>query len=240
LHLRGLLEVLIGGKVISILVPTRGRPDGVRRLVTSARETADGVPQFVFYVDDDDPASQEVVVELECDLVVGPRIVLSEMWNRCWEYATFDVAMHCGDDIVFRSNAWDTHVVEAFDRYPDRIALVHGRDGFQHPTRGVATHSFLHRNWVETLGYFVPPYFSSDYNDTWLTELAETVGRRVYVEEIFTEHMHPIAGKGEWDQTHRERLVRHQRDRVDLRYAELASERNRDAEKLREFINQSR
>ena len=42
------------------------------------------------------------------------------------------------------------------------------------------THGFLHRNWVETVGYFVPPYFSSDFNDTWLNEVADMIGRKIY------------------------------------------------------------
>lgn len=226
--------------MISVLVPTRGRPNSVARLLDSAFETAETEVEFVFYVDVDDDSSVDVIQRSGSKIVSGERVVLSEMWNRCWDVARFDVAMHCGDDIVFRTDAWDTRVLETFERYPDRIALVHGRDGFQHPTRGVATHSFLHRNWVETVGYFVPPYFSSDYNDTWLTEVAEALGRRVYVRQVFTEHMHPAAGKGEWDQTHQDRLKRHRQDNVDQLYLDLADKRAQDVRKLQDFIDRGR
>ena len=223
---------------ISILCPTRGRTDAMGRLVRSAREMAANPTEieFIFYVDDDDENSAVEADHLDATAVRGPRIVLSEMWNRCWNEARYDVAMHCGDDIIFRSPDWDLHVLYAFERHPDKIVLVHGRDGYQ--DAGLATHGFMHRRWVETLGYFVPPYFSSDYNDTWLTEIADAVGRRVYLPEVFTEHMHPVVGKGTWDQTHQERLARHQRDNVEQLYRELLPRRLDDIAKLTEAIRQ--
>jgi hypothetical protein len=224
--------------MISILCPTRNRTDSMMRLVRSARQTASNPVEleFIFYVDDDDDASATVADDLGATAVRGSRIVLSEMWNRCWDEATRDVAMHCGDDIIFRSQNWDLHVLHAFERFPDKIALVHGRDGYQ--DQNLATHSFLHRRWVETLGYFVPPYFSSDYNDTWLTEVADAVGRRVYLPDVYTEHMHPVVGKGTWDQTHQERLARHTRDNVGKIYRDLLPKRLNDIAKLTTAIRQ--
>lgn len=225
--------------MISVLVPTRNRPDNVRRLLTSAFNTADTEVEFVFYVDQDDPRREETLSEIfreGAKVVYGgdERIVLSQMWNLCAEVAYYPIMMHCGDDIVFRSAGWDTRVRDEFDACADKILFVHGRDGYQDAKLG--THGFLHRNWVDAVGYFVPPYFSSDYNDLWLTEVADALGRRRYVPEIYTEHMHPVIGKGTWDQTHQERLVRHQRDDVGRIYAEHAGERSGDVAKLRAFI----
>jgi len=221
--------------VISVLVPTRNRPQNVRRLVDSALETAETDVEFVFYVDEDDDSAVDVIRSYEqTQIVSGPRVVLSETWNECWTYARHDVGMHCGDDIVFRTSGWDTRVLEVFDQYPDKIVFVHGRDGYQ--DRRVGTHGFLHQNWVDAVGYFVPPYFSSDYNDLWITEVADVLGRRVYLADVYTEHMHPVIGKGEWDQTHRERVARHRRDGVDRTYRRHAPTRLVDAGKLRAVI----
>lgn len=223
--------------MISVLVPTRNRPASVQRLLDSAYDTAAYDPEFIFYVDEDDTSSIDVINRHGGDttLVVGPRVVLSEMWNRCWEKARFDVGMHCGDDIVFRTRDWDDRVVSEFNTCPDKILFVHGRDGLQDANLG--THGFLHRNWVDTVGYFVPPYFSSDMNDVWLTEVADALDRRRYLPDIYTEHMHPVAGKAELDQTHRERLERHQRDDVHRIYRRRARERQHDVDKLRAFID---
>lgn len=233
--------------VISLLVPTRNRPAGVERMWTSALATADQPheAQVCFYVDNDDPAGDQHIWALAADLhndglggdmriVVGPRIVLSRAWNEAYALADGDILMHASDDIVFRTPGWDSAVATAFDAYPDRIAFVHGRDGYQDERLG--THGFLHRRWVETVGYFVPPWFVSDYNDLWLSDVADALGRRIYLPDILTEHMHPVAGKGELDQTHRERLERHQRDDPGALYERLAGERAGDVEKLRAVI----
>lgn len=225
--------------MISVLLPTRNRPANVRRLLSSAYETASTEVEFVVYVDDDDPSRDEThdVLHRRGAIVIdGPRVVLSEMWNRCWERARFDVFMHCGDDIVFRTPDWDARVLDEFERWSDRIVLVHGRDGLQDDRLG--THSFLHRRWTDAVGYLVPPYFSSDYNDLWLTEVADALGRRRYLPDVYTEHMHPVAGKAPLDQTHQERLHRHQQDRVDQLYRDMTERRLDDVAKLRRAIEE--
>jgi len=187
--------------------------------------------EFIFYVDDDDSSYVETLRLTGVDsTITGPRVVLSEMWNACAKVASHDVMMHCGDDIVFRSDGWDERVLAEFDTVDDKILFVHGRDGYQDARIG--THGFLHRNWVDAVGYLVPPYFSSDYNDLWLTEVADALGRRRYLPDVYTEHMHPVIGKGTWDRTHRERLERHQRDDVQRIYRERKSERDADVLKL--------
>lgn len=186
--------------------------------------------EIVAYVDDDDTGYDQRNWDHRVRLVRGSRIVLSEMWNRCYEQAHGDILMHCGDDIVFHTHGWDRLVTAAFAAIPDRLVFVFGDDGGPRGTT-FGTHGFVSREWVETLGYMVPPYFSSDYNDTWLNEIADTVGRRRFV-PILTRHMHPDWGLGEWDETHLEREARHRADRVDELYASLAPERARDAQKL--------
>lgn len=219
---------------VSLLCPTRGRPENMRRFVESAQETADHPVEVVFYVDDDDPASAEVAIELGADFKVGPRIVLSEMWNRCFKLAEGDVLGHMGDDIIFRTPHWDTMVCAEFDNCPDRILFVHGRDGYHDANFG--THGFIHRRWVETVGYFCPPYFSSDWNDAWLNDVANLLGRRRFLADVYTEHMHYVFGKAAHDATYSEREARGAADHVYQLYQDKAGERAADADKLRAVI----
>jgi hypothetical protein len=224
--------------VISLLVPSRGRPEMLAAMWSSAVHTAADPArlELVVYLDDDDPAVDgyatrplpwvESVVWLR-----GPRIVLSQMWNRCWERAEGEILWHGNDDIRFNTPGWDRRIRRTFAEIPDRIVLVHGNDGIQ--GAALATHGFLHRRWTDVVGTMVPPYFSSDYNDTWLTEIADRIGRRCYLPEVDIEHLHPVAGKGPLDQTHRDRLERHRRDGVDARYASLTQERIRWASLLK-------
>lgn len=219
--------------MISILVPSRGRPDQLARMIDSARATAAGPVEVVARLDDDDPALQQYEEKLigRASMIVGPRTVLSIYWNECWERAAGPVFHHAGDDLIYRTDGWDRLVLDAFAACEDRIVFVYGRDGYQDERLG--THGFLHQRWTDAVGYFVPPHFSSDFNDVWITEVARKIGRARYLPEMFIEHMHPVAGKGEWDLTHRERLARHKQDRPQLLYRRLAQKRERDARKLR-------
>jgi hypothetical protein len=222
---------------ISLLLPTRGRPDNILRLHNSVQETADypGEIEFIVAIDDDDTSYDELIKKglSNTKFFKTPRTVLSVYWNMCYERASGEILQHCGDDLVFRTKGWDTTVKNTFKEYPDNIVFVFGNDGHWKDTFG--THGFIHRKWAETIGYFVPPYFSSDYNDTWLNDVAKAIGRHRYI-DIYTEHMHPAFNKAEWDENHRERLTRHQLDKVDSLYHSKADERERDAEKLKRIL----
>lgn len=202
-------------EMISILVPSRGRPESFAEMVRSAVTAAC------------DPSAIEVVVRLDADdqwgeypdsvddfgvvTVVGKRNTLSSLWNDCYAEASGDILMHCGDDIRFRTNCWDYMVEEQFDDSEDRLILVYGRDGIA--DERMATHSFLSREWVEAVGYFAYPSFSSDYTDLFFHTIAERLGRLHFIPELYTEHLHPAVGKAVYDQTHLDRLERDKTDR---------------------------
>jgi hypothetical protein len=224
--------------IISLLVPSRGRPGMCMEMWLSALRTATDPTslELVLYLDDDDPAMLDYQTRViargrQIRNKIGPRILLSQTWNACLELASGEILWHGNDDVLFRSPAWDSHVRQAFAAVDDRIVLVHGRDGIH--DAAMATLGFYHRRWVETIGYLCPPYFSSDYNDTWNTQVADLLGRRRFLPAVSTEHLHPAVGKGAMDQTHYDRLTRHRTDNVDQLYASLAGERAADADKLR-------
>lgn len=224
--------------MISILCPSRGRPTGARELLDTIRATSTTYVELIFRLDDDDPSLADYYDQAsgsDVQFIVGPRIVLSACWNEAAEKAEGDILMQCGDDIRFRTIDWDRAVSEQFDTHRDKILLVHGRDGIQDDR--VATHGFLHRRWMETVGYFVPPIFASDYNDLWLTEVADALGRRVYLPAVYTEHMHPVAHKAEYDLTHQERLTRHREQDCDALYRNTADQRATDVARLWSVIN---
>jgi glycosyl transferase/beta-hydroxylase protein BlmF len=219
---------------ISILCPTRGRPENVKRLLDSIEATATIMPEVVFYVDIDDPTFPQALPFPDTRTIRGERILMSKMWERCAETATGDILMMGGDDLIFQTKGWDDQVKRAFAAFPDRLVFVHGDDKLHGANFG--THGFLHRKWVEATGYFCPPYFSSDYNDTWWNDVANALDRRIYLPFV-TEHMHPLAGKAEWDKTHRERLERQKEQNSAKLYAELLPERLADIQKLRNAIH---
>lgn len=226
-------------ELISILIPSRGRPESFIRTVETAKQLSvhPRSVEVIAYLDEDDAhnyAEDDHWLFPDARYIVGPQRLLSECWNECYAQARGEILMHCGDDIVFRTPSWDAEVRRVFAASEDKILLVHGDDCSPN-TDALATHGFLHRRWIETLGYFVPPLFSSDWNDVWLTEVADMIGRRVKI-PIVTEHMHYAFGKSDYDTTYREREERGVRDGVVELFKETATSRKQDAKKLRKVM----
>lgn len=221
--------------MISILIPTRKRPEQLRTVIESAMRTAMAEPEFVCYVDSDD-RSYELEDFGHAKFVHGPRIILSNMWNKCAAAARGDIFLQGNDDIIFRTEGWDKQVEAEFAKYPDRIVMVHGSDGgncgHASSNGGFGPHPFVHRRWFETLGYVTPPFFSSDFGDTWINELANAIDRRKYLPFVI-EHMHILFGKAYADETTDDRLARHTADDCSKLYNHLAPLREIDINKLK-------
>ena len=209
--------------MISLLLPTRQRPSQLARLVESVNATATDPSriELVTYTDDDDPSYDALELDIHWVRVRGPRlhdglVNLSVKWNECHAVAQGDIYMHCGDDIIFRTTGWDDVVRQAFDNVPDKILFAFGRDGYQ-DGNNFGTHGFIHRNWIEAVGYLFPPLFVGDWNDTFLNDVSKRLNRHLEI-PIFTEHMHYCCGKAEIDQNTRERLARQAKHRPDELY----------------------
>lgn len=229
---------------ISLLIPTRHRSEYMKRIYDNVIDKSYDLNniEIVFYVDKDDKKSIIIAEslsknkKLQVKFIVGERIVLSQMWNECWRIANGEIFHHAGDDILYQTNGWDVIIRNEFLKYPDRIIFTYGRDGIVDSDE-LGTHGFIHKNWTNTVGYFVPPYFSADYNDTWLTDLAKKINRLVYLPELFIEHLHFSVGKAELDDTYQEARRRRKKDKVRALYNSKENERVEDANKLKEFIN---
>ena len=195
--------------MISLVCPTRVRPQAFAEMAASAHATAAGAVQVVAYLDDDDPSLGEYRAtdhDLPVGLVVGSRCTLSDAWNRAAALATGEVFMLAADDLRFRTPAWDAIVAEALEGMPSGVGLVWGRDG--HADERMATHPFVSRRWVEIVGRFTAPYFCADYVDLWLHDVAHRAGLARFLPGVLVEHMHPSFGKGVYDVNHEERLAR--------------------------------
>lgn len=218
---------------ISICCPTRGRPENVHRLLDSIAGTASVPPELILYVDEDDNEYCDEIYPSSVRMIRGPRQTLSNCWNECAKAATGDILMFAADDLVFKTKGWDRMVINTFESHPDKFIFVHGDDGRWGNQFG--THGFIHRKWYEAVGYLLPPYFVADYGDTWINDVANILGRRVYL-NFLTEHMHPLWGKAEMDQTHKERLVRASATDLKGLYSELMPKLKEDARKIADAI----
>jgi hypothetical protein len=168
-------------------------------MAASAYSTAQGKFEIVAWLDDDDPKAKEYPDLPFVRYLHGPREIQSNLWNRCWEQANGDIAMLCGDDVQFRTKGWAVRVNDAFDAYPDRLIMAYSRTGEPYVE---ATLPFVSREWISVVGTFTPPYFRSWFADRWIWEVAESLGRDVFLRNVLIQHRRPRLKSPNLDQTY--------------------------------------
>ena len=216
--------------MISVCLPTRGRPDRFLHLCQTLLDLADKPDEIeiISYHDNDDPSRYQYIGNHK--EIVGDRIVMSDMWNKCWEKATGPIYMVTMDDIVFMTKGWDTQVYGAFDKYPDKIAYVYFAS---HPYMWRLGSTFcLHKNWTDTIGRLLPPYFPTHLSDNWINDIAKGLNRRhyLYYAWVMQDYI--------YDQTKKDYDVRHKQYPPWPIYRRKRRERVGEMEKLKKFIEE--
>ena len=221
--------------MISICCPTRGRPELFKKMCLSVLNTASEPNdiEIISYHDNDDTSQYEYIGNHK--EIVGERIVLSQMWNECQKIATGEIYGFVADDLLFKTKGWDIRVKETFDASKDKNMLVYPNDEKYGINNSIV--GFLHKNWIEAVGYFLPPYFSAEYIDGWIFNVAKRINRRVFLNDVIVIHSSFESGKEPMDETHREYLMRKKRDSVKRLYYSKGEEREKNARCLLEFIN---
>lgn len=169
--------------MISILCPSRGRPELAKRMVDSALKTAGKPIEIILYLNEDDPKLEEYKRLIDAQYYqVGPDRSPCYSWNKLAEQAQGDILFLMGDDATFGTNNWVSIIESAFNQFPDKIACVYpyvpGLKKANNP------HFCVHRNWVKALGYFVPPQFWHWYVDTWTRHLAKRIKRYICLDQF--------------------------------------------------------
>ena len=85
--------------------------------------------------------------------------------------------------------------------------LLHFNDLSGHAHQ-LAGHLAVHKNWIDTVGYFSPPWFNGDWGDWWLTHIGDGAGRRKYRQDIVIEHLNIQFNKAEPDETYHQHKLR--------------------------------
>lgn len=214
---------------ISIIFPTRKRPQNLYRFAQSLADTCGTMPEVIVYIDADDQESFRTSNAIGFKCVQGPRQKLSACYNAAAALATSSLLMYAGDDIVFRTKNWDIMVQQEFDKR--QMIVVHG-DDMSHGGKLHATHGILHKKWIETVGYFAPPHFGPWF-DRWITAIANDLNARVYVPFV-NEHLHYTNAKADYDPTYSE--ARHGQEQDSLIYDSLTPQRLADTAKLRAYM----
>lgn len=229
----------------AVLIPSRGRPENIKRFMRAVEETEANVDVYVG-IDADDSKSEDYwyaslqhlqlyVNESEERQRFGPTLnrlvdfILSETLSD----ENYQYIMWCGDDHVPRSKGWDKAYADKLDEL--KTGIVYGNDLVM--GENIATQLCMTRNIPEALGYAVPEGFTHLYIDNYFMELGKSVDKLVYIPEVIVQHMHPCAGTAQEDLTYREANSQENWTNDKIRFEKyLAEELSRDTEKLRKLL----
>lgn len=198
-----------------VIVPSRGRPDSVRELAEAFDKTCTGNTEFVLAVDDNDPA-MDAYAETVHELAGSSKIRLTlcgvtEPTNMVRALNATAVGLitylgqspravgFMGDDHRPRTEGWDSAYLEAL--WDLGTGIVYGDDLLQRG--GLPTQCAMTADIIRELGYMAPPTLTHLAVDNWWLELGRQAGCIRYLPDVVVEHMHPVAGKAEWDEGHR-------------------------------------
>lgn len=190
-----------------MVIPSRGRPDRARDAVQAIRDTAVLVDTSVILaVDSDDPrldeyralrwsghAAEVMLVVLQPDETGDLTRATNTVSLRVADDPDAIIG-NVGDDQLARTVGWDLSVVNAMTA----PGVVYGNDLFQGerlPCGGV----FLHASIVQALGWYALPVCSHLFIDNAWGDIGRGMDALRYLPEMVFEHMHPLAGKAEWD-----------------------------------------
>jgi hypothetical protein len=200
-----------------IVVPTRGRPANVRRLVGALAQTLESRAELALGLDDDDPTLPETYVAVAdapfpVNLHTGRR--------NTWGAWTNDIAISAvgrfralcslGDDHVPLTQGWDTRLIGAIDG-AGGTGFAYANDllqGYRLPTAVVVSSDI-----VRSLGWLCQPSLRHYFADNVWMALGESAECIKYLPFVAIEHRHH-ARTGQFDTTYLEASAYWQADRA--------------------------
>ena len=193
---------------ITVVIPSRGRPERARQAVQAVRDTAALVStSVVLAVDADDPflpqyralqfrsfGAEMMLVVLQPEDTGSLVRATNTVSMRIADVDPHAIIGNLGDDHICRTPGWDRLVTDALTT----PGVAYGRDGIH--DEALPTAPFISAAIVLALGYFFIPDVDHMYGDNAVRDIAEQTGVRRFLPELLTEHMHPAVGKAAWDE----------------------------------------
>lgn len=198
---------------LTVIVPSRGRPHTVAELAVAFAHTCTERTWLLFAVDEDDPqytAYRDAVGEvcaggLRVQLVAQQDGTMVSALNTAARLllaapvpAVPEAIGFMGDDHRPRTKGWDRAYLDALTALP---GIVYSNDLLQ--GANLPTQCAMTARMVRALGHMAPAELTHLYVDNYWRDLGRAAGCLSYLPDVVVEHVHPIAGKTEWDDGHR-------------------------------------
>lgn len=196
-----------------VVVPSRGRPTAAGELALAFARTCTANTALVFAVAADDPTLPDYRRTAALDLSVDVEVYTvkpvdrpSTMVHNLNEAAVDVAGRHgvtavgfMGDDHRPRTHGWDEAYLAVLADLGTGIA--YGDDLLQ--GRELPTQCAITSDIVRALGWMAPPKLWHMFSDDFWRDLGRAADCLAYVPHVVVEHLHPLAGKADWDTSYR-------------------------------------
>jgi len=201
-------------KKLTVIVPSRGRPHLMERLLESWKRTTSGYSRIVMVLDGDDQYHYNEVHDkymkesgVELAILFGERQMLTSKLNAfCsdWEKEGSIGVGFMGDDCVFMTPGWEAPIIQWLE---ENKGICYGNDLLQ--GEALPNNVFIHVDIIAALGFMAPPELKHYFIDNYWRELGVSIGKIHYFPEVVIEHRHWSNKKQEKDTiyTEAERLI---------------------------------
>lgn len=191
--------------MLGVLVPSRGRPGNLQRLITAITTTATGDHRIYTRIDDDDPARTEYLAIDGVHITTGPRVFFGPSLNEIWPLADADGCTHLamfGDDVLPETAGWDQMLIDALG---GRLGVAYGSDGLEHLHGiGLPTHYITQTEVPRRIGWFYLPTLRHLFGDNVAREIGLGLDNFQYVPEAKLNHLHRWVDRSLDDLTYQE------------------------------------
>lgn len=180
--------------MIALLCPTRGRPEKFKRMRESAIGTS--VNNVMIYYCSNGEDSYAPHAPLDCPTVY--------MWNSLALKAKSDfnsahkLFMLASDDTIFATPGWDQALLDHYDKLDNKIHVYSLKDSRD---ENGTPHPIVTREYIEAMGYFLPPIFMHWFVDTWIVDIARSNNCFTKMNDYLLIHDKP-SDVGKSDETH--------------------------------------
>jgi len=192
-------------KEMIILVPTRGRPSNAVELLAE-HDKLSTHSDILFIIDANDPEHDQYEFEVgahKCMTIEnetrGMAYPINKAANAIVKENKYQYFAFLGDDHRPRTAGWDGILIQAMQGRPSMAYSNDLLQGERLPTMITMTSDI-----VAALNGMVPPKMKHLYLDNFWKKLGQDLGALTYLDHVIVEHMHPIAGKAEWDEGYKE------------------------------------
>lgn len=185
--------------LLLMIVPSRGRPANLDRLVAAWQATTSGEADLVVALDEDDEQLYRYNARRVALVTVGAHRSFVAWTNEIAvsQASRYRFVGTMGDDHLPRTFGWDKLLCEALDELGPGVAFGDDRSRPVVPSAAVVSAEV-----VTSLGFLLPPVLEHHGSERFLRALGEGLGRSLFLPEVVLEHLHYSSGKSSIDHTY--------------------------------------